>query len=219
MMKRIILMIAAAALVYIPNSIAQDFKELLSKNFNAFESTHELPQKMEYSNKIGLISKKWTNEWAAHYYNAYSKAALSYQETDEAKRDAYLDEAERELEEAVALLKKDNDETYVLAAMLANARMAVKPQARWQKYGKIFEENLSKAKELNANNPRRYHLQGLSKYHTPKMFGGGKKAALPYLEKADGLFAKEGTDDITRPYWGKRTNDYFLQLAKGEDKE
>ena len=51
------------------------------------------------------------------------------------------------------------------------------------------------------------------------MFGGGKKAALPYLEKADELFAKEGTDDITRPYWGKRTNDYFLQLAKGEDKE
>ena len=218
-MKRIILLFAASALLYIPASYGQDFKEMLTKTFTAFESTPEQNEKMEHSNKLGLISKKWPEEWAAHYYNAYSKAFLSYQEANEAKRDAYLDEAEVELDKAKTLLKKENDEIYVLQAMIANARVAVKPQARWQKYGKVFEENLEKAKELDKNNPRIYHLQGISKFHTPKMFGGGKKAAMPYFEKADALFAQENDADITQPYWGRRANEYFMQQAKGEDKE
>jgi hypothetical protein len=218
-MKKLILFITASFLFNIPVCFSQDFKAMLTKNFIAFESTQDLSQKLEYSNKLGLISKKWPDEWITHYYNAYSKAFLSYQETDEAKRDAYLDEAERERDEAITILRKENDETYVLAAMIANARIAVKPQSRWQKYGKVFEENLGKAKELNSNNPRIYHLQGISKFHTPKMFGGGKKAALPYFEKAEALFSKESNDDITRPFWGKGANDYFLKLAKGEEKE
>lgn len=218
-MKRIFVLLAASALLNISAANAQDFKEMLTKTFTAFESTRELTEKMEHSNKLGLISKKWSDEWAGHYYNAYSKAFLSYQEPNEAKRDAYLDEAETELEEAKTLLKKEDDEIYVLQAMIANARIAVKPQARWQKYGKAFEENLEKAKELDKNNPRIYHLQGISKFHTPKMFGGGKKAAMPYFEKASELFAKENNSDITRPYWGKGANDYFIQQATGEEKD
>lgn len=135
-------------------------------------------------------------------------------EKDDAKRDAYLDEGERELAEAVSLLGKDNDETYVLAAMLSNARLAVKPKSRWQKYGKLFEEKLENAKKINANNPRIYYLYGTSKFYTPKMWGGGKKAALPYFEKAAGLFEKENATDITTISWGKDANKYFLGQAK-----
>ena len=216
-MKKTILIIAAAAFLFSNNCIAQNFKEVLTKTFIAFDSTQDFQKKMEQSNKLGLISKKYTDEWAAHYYNAYAKTSLSYMEKDEAKRDAYLDEAERERDEAVSLLKNENDETFVLAAMIANARMAVKPQARWQKYGPLFEENLKKAKEINENNPRIYYLIGTSKYFTPKAFGGGKKVAQPYFEKAGGLFDKEASEDITKPYWGKRANYYFYSESKKEE--
>jgi len=213
-MKKLVLLLAAG--IWAVTSVqAQDFKQVLQKTFTSFDTSKENATRVEYSNKLGLISKKWADEWAAHYYNALSKAILSYNETDEAKRDAYVDEAEKELEETVRLLKKDNDETYVLAAMVANARLAIKPQARWQKYGKIFEENLAKAKELNPDNPRIYYLQGTSKRFTPKMFGGGKKAALPYFEKAETLFAKESNDDIMRISWGKRINAEFLKEVRG----
>lgn len=216
-MTKYILLIAAAAFLYVNKLHGQDFKATLQKTFTTFDTTKDMQVRTEYSNKLGLISKKWTDEWSSHYYNAFSKTVLSYNEPDEAKRDAYLDEAEQERTEAVNLLKKENDETYVLAAMIANARMAVKPQARWQKYGKIFDENLSKAKEINPNNPRIYYLQGVSKRFTPKMFGGGKKAALPYFEKAEGLFAKETDDDILKISWGKKINNQFLKEAQGED--
>ena len=218
-MRKLILLIAAPILLSATQAKAQNFKEMLEKNFLAFDTTQNQQQKLEFSNKLALISKKWPDEWTGHYYNAYSRVNLSYFEPDEAKKDAYLDEAEREYEEMMGLLKKENDETHVLAAMIANARVAVKPQQRWQKYGKIFDENLSKAKELNPDNPRIYYLIGVNKYHTPKMFGGGKKAALPYLEKAEALFAKEEGGDITEPHWGKRANQYFLNLAKGGEED
>lgn len=218
-MTRFILLTAASAIMCLHSKAQTEYKEPLQKTFLAFDTTMDMTKKVEQSNKLNMIAKKWNDQWAPHYYNAYSKAQLSYMEKDEAKRDAYIDEAEKELGEAVSLLGKDNDETYVLAAMVANARLAVKPQSRWQKYGKIYDENLEKAKELNENNPRIYYLKGTSKFFTPKMFGGGKKAALPYFEKADGLFAKEEGGNIDKPYWGKRANAYFISQCNGEDKE
>jgi hypothetical protein len=220
-MKKIILM-GAMALATI-SAQAQDFKTVLEKTFLAFDTTWDQPTKIEQSNKLALIAKKWPDEWVAHYYVAYSKVNLAYMEKDNAKKDAYLDEADKEKEEAVSILKKENDETFVLAAMIANARMSVDPMARWQKYGAIFKESLESAKEINADNPRMYYITGTSKFFTPKAYGGGKKAAMPYFEKADGLFAKEaGTpaaSDITKPHWGKKSNDYFMMQCKVEDKD
>ncbi len=216
-MKKIILMGALA--LSAAGTYAQDFKTVLEKTFTAFDTTWDQAVKVEQANKLSLIAKKWDNEWVAHYYAAYSKIVLTYQEKDGVKKDALLDEADKEREDAVTILKKENDETYVLAAMIANSRMGVDPMQRWQKYGPIYKENMSSAKELNPDNPRMYYIEGTSKFFTPKAYGGGKKAALPYFEKADALFTKETTTDITVPHWGKRSNDYFIGLCKQEDKE
>ena len=216
-MKKIILM-GAVALTTLSTQ-AQDFKVPLEKTFLAFDTTQDQGVKLEQSNKLSLIAKKWGDPWVTHYYAAYSKTVLSYMEKDAGKRDAYLDEADKELGDAVSILKKDNDETYVLAAMIANARMAVDPAQRWPKYSALFKSNLESAQGINPDNPRMFYLKGTSTYFTPKAFGGGKKNAMPYFEKADGLFAKETGGDITKPYWGKRQNAYFLTQCKQEDKE
>jgi len=217
-MKKTILITLAIAL-NIAAFAQTDYKEVLKNTFINFDSTYSnLPAKFEAGNKLILIAKKYPNDWYTQYYAAYSRAQLSYMETDEAKRDAYLDEADNYLAEAIRLLGKETDETHVVAAICANARLAVKPQARFQKYGKIFDEQLEAAKAINPDNPRIYLERGISKFYTPKMFGGGKKAAAPYFEKAQTIFAKEtNADDITKPYWGKPATAYFLNQVKGDD--
>jgi hypothetical protein len=216
-MKHFIAM-GALALTTI-NTHAQDLNTVLDKTFTAFDTTWDAPRQVELSNKLSLIAKKWDTSWLAHYYLSYSRITLSYQEKDNNKKDAYIDEAEKEREDAVAILKKENDETYVLAAMIANARLGVDPMQRWMKYGPIFKQNLESAKEINPDNPRMYYLQGTSTFFTPKAYGGGKKNAKPYFEKAEELFAKETGKDITMPHWGKHNNEYFLNQCNAEDKD
>ena len=217
-MTRFILLVAVAAFTYVSAQAQQDFKPALQKTFLAFDTTMTMEIKVEQSNKLGLIAQKWKDSWETHYYNAYSKTMLSYMEQKEAKRDAYLDEAEKEIEETITILGKENDETHVLEAMIANARLAVNPMSRWQKFGKIFDDNLAEAKAINPDNPRIYYLQGTNKFYTPKAFGGGAKNAKPYFDKAKGLFAKEDGSDISKPTWGNRANEYHLAQCNG-DKE
>ena len=219
MIKRFLLS-GALTLGLSASLFAQEFKTVLTETVNAFFSEKEKGQKVSQSNRIGLIAKKYNTEWSTAYYASLSKIMLNYEEPDAKKKDAYLDEAEDFLNTATTLADKNDriiqSEIFALNAMLANARIGVDPQKRWQKYGKIFESNLEKAKEQNVDNPRIYFLKATSVFFTPKMFGGGAKKAMEYFEKADGLFAKEAKDDITKPYWGKEANDEFMKLAKAE---
>ena len=217
MTKKIMLVSALSLTIF--SASAQDFKVPLKNTWTAFDTTEAMDKKLEQCNKMMLISKKWNNEWITHFYASLCKTIISYGEKDETKHDALLDDADKEHEEAVSILGKENDETYVLAAMIANSRMMINPMQRWQKYGKLFSDNLENAKSINENNPRIYYMKGVTTFHTPKAYGGGKKAALPYLEKAEGLFAKETDADITKPYWGKAKNAFFLEQAKQGDKE
>lgn len=219
-MTRYILLVATAALTYV-QACGQDMNEALKKTFLAFDTTQDMTVKTAQGNKLALIAKKWNDQWAPHYYNAYAKTQLSFMMPVEEmeKKDAILDEAETELNEAITLLGKESDEIYVLKAMHAQARMAVDGRNRWQKYGKLFDDNLQKAKEMNESNPRIYYLKGTSIFFTPKMFGGGAKKALPYFEKAEPMFAKEETGDMSKPYWGATANQYFMMQCKNAKEE
>lgn len=218
-MKKSLLLFAALIVVFAAQAQA-DFNDILQKTFTQFDTTYADPAaKVTAGNKLILIAKKFPDAWAPQYYAAYSRGQLSYMEKDDAKRDAYLDEADVYLADAVRLLGKETSETHVVAAILANARMAVKPRDRYQKYGKIFDEQLDAAKELNADNPRIYLQRGISKFYTPKMFGGGAKAATPYFEKAKELFGKESKTEMNEPHWGAAANNYFMEQIKSSDKE
>jgi len=217
-MKQFIAICALSACAL--NASAQgDFKAPLKTTWTVFDTSKNDDARLQAANKLNLISKKWKDEWSTHFYASLSKTIMSYQENDAKKHDAVLDDAEKELDETVSLLGKNNDETFVLASMVANSRMAVDPMNRWQIYGKKFQENLESAKAINPNNPRIYYMKAVSTLFTPKSFGGGKKAAKPYFEKAAALFEKESEDDITKPYWGKGINQYFLAECDKEGDE
>jgi hypothetical protein len=198
-------------------AFSQEYAAKLGEAFMTFNTTKDHQEKINQSNKLGLIAKKYSQDWVTGYYAALSKIFLSYEEQDNAKKDAYLDDADLLVAQAVAAAGQMNDELHVLQAMAANARLAVDPAKRWQKYGKIFEENLEKAKALNPENPRIYYIKGTSLFYTPKMWGGGKEKALEYFKKAEVFFEKEAKGDIAKPFWGKEANDYFMGECQKAD--
>ena len=193
-------------------------KEDLKAGVDDFDSAKNMNEWVAASNHLGLIAKKYSDEWAANYYACYSLTVLSYIEKDSKKKDAYLDDAELFLNKALAEYKTDYDELFVLKAMFANARLAVQPAMRYKKYGDMFNENIEKAKSLRPDNPRIYYLKGNSLYYTPKMFGGGAKNALVQFEKAEELYKNDLKDDIFKPYWGESQNKLMVTKCKAEIK-
>jgi hypothetical protein len=217
-MKKIFLSVALAVLFNLINS-AQDFKETLQSTMTMFDTANSPQDMFNAANRLELIAGKWDTSRIAHYYSAYVFIVISYIEKDIDKKDGYLDKADKQLGRAKELAKTNNDELFVLTAFSANARLAVKPESRWKKYGDLFNENIDSAKILRPDNPRIYYLQGNSVYYTPKMFGGGPQNALPFFQKAEEYYMKESGCDIFKPCWGKKQNSALIEKCMAEEKE
>ena len=188
---------------------AQTLEEKLTALFLEFDTTQVFSAKMAASSKLELLANMESENYAVNYYAAYSKAMISYMEKDKDRKDMFLDVADSFLEK-VKQLQPKNEETFILSALLANARLVVDGGSRWKKQGDIFNANMDAAIAINPNNPRIYHLKGVALYFTPKMFGGGAKNALEYLEKAKTMFVNQVNGNILLPYWGEKRNLYFI---------
>jgi hypothetical protein len=214
-MKHLSVSLILSFIVSTISLMAQDFEPTLAATLKQFENDTSLSMMMATVNRLELIAGKWSDQWLAQYYAAYGDAVCSYIEKDEVRRDGLLDKADQYLARAEQLYGQESDELYALRAMIANARLAVKPGDRWKKYGDIFNENIAKAKSLNPTNPRIYYLQGNSVLYTPVMFGGGAKRALPYFEEADSLYRQVPADSLEiMPSWGEEQNMQMLDKCK-----
>ncbi|MBN1182512.1 MAG: hypothetical protein JXB49_09515 [Bacteroidales bacterium] len=217
-MKKIIFYFVIFLTLFITAIQAQEFESALADALSSFKTDSTLPQVAMTTGKFEMIATKWNDKWLAHYYASYAYAVQSFIEKEETMRDGLLDLADTHIQKAKEIYGKESDEFYVLSAMIASARLSVKPGSRWKEYGVIFEENINEAKQLNPDNPRIYYLQGDNLYYTPKMFGGGAKSALPYYEKADSLFKALPPPDSLNllPSWGMDHNSQMLYEAKNE---
>lgn len=183
------------------------------------DSLHTLEAWKSKSDQLAVLKEKYPDSWMTRYYYAYACIQLSYFEPSLAIKDAFVDQAEEQLaklEEQCPL----KDEVFIMKALVANARIGADPENRWQKYGKVFDENLKAAKAVNENDPHIYLLKGIATFYTPKMFGGGAKNAKTYFEKAQSKYDLITNTDIDKPYWwGRSTCIYFFgEIAKELEK-
>jgi hypothetical protein len=208
-MKRFFLLLFLLFILQNEKVFSQSMSDELTISFNQFDNAVSFSEMMTSSSALELIAITYPEEYISNYYASYSKAMVSYYEKEAKKRDLLIDAAEVYFGN-LNQLKPNEQETYILAALIANARLSVDGGSRWKKYGAIFDENLSAAKLINTTNPKINHLKGVAVFNTPKMFGGGKKNALEYLEKAKSQFQTQSTNTILIPYWGSKRNEFFL---------
>ena len=192
---------------------SQTLEEELNEVFNQVDTSKNVFLSFSAAAQLDLIAISYPDQYASNYYAAYSKAMVSYNEKDSKRRDQLLDVADNYYAN-VKQIDPTNQETYILGALLANARLSVDGGSRWKVQGEIFEANLTSARAINPSNPRINHLKGVAVFYTPKMFGGGKKNALEYLQKADEQFVQEKETSILNPHWGENRNTFFLNQCK-----
>ena len=188
------------------------YEKAMKENIDLLYSAKELSEYQKIANKFDLIANNETKEWLPLYYASFARVLMSFIEQDGDKKDALLDEAQKPLDKAFKIKEKES-ELLVLQGMLYQARISVSPMARGYKYSSLSNNSLGDAQDINEENPRIYYLAGMNKLNMPKMFGGGKEAALPYFKKGKEKFDKFTTSNDLMPNWGKSSNEAKLEYC------
>ncbi len=213
-MKKILL--SVFIVLFSINSFADDkYEKAMKKNLSMLETAKTAADFQLVANSFERIAKAEKDKWLPYYYAGYLTTVSTYIDTAIEKKDVILDKAEEFINTADSL-QPDNSEIYTVKAMIAQSRLIVDPQNRWMKYGAMFSNFISKAKELDPTNPRPVFLYAQNILYTPEQFGGGKDKALPYFKEAEELYKKFEPESDIYPDWGEEVLKNTLEQIEGK---
>jgi len=185
-----------------------DWKQSLKEELTQLDKTTDFTVWQQAAEKIGNLTAAHPEEWLLQYYTGWAYTQSSFM--------APKGEAEPSTEKAEPYVKKalelqpGNTETLTLMAYWLSARINANG-TRGMSLGPDSRSYSDKAIKADSANPRAYLMKALVVYHTPALFGGGKKKAAPIAEEAGQRFADFKPKDELEPHWG---NDIFKELEK-----
>lgn len=190
------------------------YQKAMNQSLERLFQAKTIPEYIEVANQFERIAKIEKAEWLPLYYASFSYIMISFQEPENAKKDAYLDQAQKDINEALVLNPKES-ELYMLQGFLYPSRINIDPMSRGMVYMEMMNKSLDKALELNPDNPRVYYLRATMTFHAPEAYGGGAAKALPWYRMADEKFKIFKPETVISPNWGKEQND--IELKKAEE--
>ena len=191
------------------------FEQAMKESLSLLDSAKTTADRQVVVGRFERIAMTETTRWEPLYYAAFTQINMSFSEKEDGQKDAMLDLAEKNIEKGLAV-NGDKSELYALLGFLYQARIQVSPM-RGMTYSQKAAEVLGKSIEANPLNPRPHFLLAQNIFHTPKMFGGGSKNALPKALEAKALFEKEIGKEGIGPKWGSKSNLRVIK-ACNEDK-
>lgn len=190
--------------LFVATLTAQDkYTETMLKNIDAAYNAKTVSEHQAAANAFERIAAAEKTKAEPYYYAAFSNIMMANVETESAKKDAYLDLATKDLDQAKAIKANDSEIT-ALEGFVYMIRVTVDPATRGQEYsGKAFR-SFSTAVALNPENPRALALLGQMQYGTAQFFGNPPTEGCATADKALEKFATYKSDNVLAPQWGKR---------------
>jgi cytochrome c-type biogenesis protein CcmH/NrfG len=167
------------------------------------------------ANQFERLAQSEPGEWLPSYYQAYSHMMLAGIHMQAQRMDAcnaHLDRAQAALDAAKALVPQESEVT-ALQGYIYQGRIWENAMVKGAEYSPKVQQALQTAIALDPANPRPYYLLGQQLLYTPEFYGGGAKAALPWLEQAAAKFEAQQPASALHPRWGQRANAHLLGEA------
>ena len=218
-MKQVIGICLAVALA--TNAMAQSDKyvKTMESKLISVDTTLSVVGLTELSNSFLRIGDAEKTQWLPYYYAALASVKSGYMQSmggqvpNPTAVDQAADKADDLIKKAEGL-SANNSEIYCIKKMIATLKLMADPTTRWQTYGPIAAEALSKAKELNPNNPRVALLEGQDKFYTPEQYGGSKAEAKVIFEDAMKKYETFKPESSIAPQWGLTMVKYLYAQCK-----
>jgi hypothetical protein len=186
---------------------------ILKKSIDLAYKEYKLENYMQLANCSERIISVYKNDWLPYYYYIYACVNMSFIETKEEDKEKYCERAQNQLDEVL----KNNpgeSELFVLQSLICYGRMSINPMINGPLYITKAANALNEAEKLDPGNPRIYYLRGKSTINTPKFFGGGKSAAIPFFEKALNIYKTFKPKSTIYPDWGKEDAERLYEECK-----
>lgn len=216
-MKTSILLLLLCSASFFAQAQQQDrYTQLMTQTVAVLDTARSSETFVQASNTFERIAMNAPKEWLPTYYKAYCQMMLATGEMQAGRIEActaHLDAAQDALNAASALAPKES-EVVALQGYIYQGRIWENPMTKGAEFSPKVQQTLEMAMSLNPQNPRPYYLLGQQLLFTPEFYGGGGKAALPWLEKAEALFGAEAPASAMHPRWGKYANAYMMGLAR-----
>ena len=201
--------------VFTSTAFSSNYEETMKTNIGKMRQSTSSEELTQLAGQFQRIANAEKNKWLPGYYAAYCYASTTFF-TQMKPEDVHrqLDLAQAEIDKIAKIAAKES-EIYALQALVYQLRIT--DMTKGMKYSGMATEALKTAESLNPENPRVYYLTGTNTFHTPKMFGGGKEKAKPYLEKAAKMFETQKPKNALMPDWGKEYNSQLLSQCNEAD--
>ena len=216
-MKKIITTIAIlfVTLSIFSQSNKAKYFQKMGQTLGEYASCNSIEDYNKLSNKFIQISNVEKQEWLPLYYAAHCKIIMSFMEhEDKIKKDAYLDVAEKMINQMLEI-DSANPEIFTLQAFMYTARLVVDPMTRGQEYSMKATATAQKALAFNKTNPRALYIILSNKIGFAKFFG---KEIVEECKEANELFSKwdeyNASENPLAPKWGKTQVEEIVNECK-----
>ena len=201
-MKNLILTTSLILTVLFTFSQEKKYNQVMEKTIAKMQSNRTSAEFYNSANSFELISKNHPKQWLATYYYVYNCINASFTEKEIAKKDQYLDLAEKSLKSLIQLNPTES-EVFALEAYFYTARLVVNPMSRGQKYSGLSAQAVAKSLQLDPLNPRANYLKISNEFGMAQFFGSNTET---FCNQAKELIKNWDTFIVIssiHPTWGK----------------
>jgi hypothetical protein len=176
------------------------------KPLEAFESLvarlHQHPRPLQLVSLAAAfreVEAPKTQAWLAPYYHATALVLAACRSDPSMPTGPWLAQAQEALHQ-LAEMPHEASERHALQALAYGAHARLSPMLHGPRYLPLAFSELDMALRLDPQNPQAYYVKGVTLYHLPVFWGGGRRAAKAPLQKAKSLFARRPP---TLPAWSQ----------------
>jgi hypothetical protein len=211
-MKKITLIIAVVFVSLVSKAQKPEYFQTMGEALGQYANCKGVEDFQALGNKFEMIANVEKGEWLPLYYHAQCYVLMSFiEQGDAAKRDGYLDVAEKSVNKLLEMAPNDA-EVLVLQAFYLTGRLVVNPMERGQEYSGLVGQATGKALAIDPTNPRARLMKLQMDMGSAPYMGQDPKSFCPQAKELLASWDNYKTKSPLYPNWGK---DQVEGIVKG----
>ena len=211
-MKKIILVLAVVLVSAVSMAQKPEYYQTMGETLSQYATCQTVADFQALGNKFQMIANAEKSEWLPLYYQAHCYILMSFiEQSDAAKKDSYLDVAEKLVDKLVEM-EPTEAEVFVLQAFYLTGRLVVNPMERGQEYGGLVGQANGKALALDPTNPRAKMMKLQMDIGSAPYMGTDPKSFCPQAKELLTSWDNFKPKSPLHPNWGK---DQVAGIVKG----